>query len=169
MARARLALNRGHGLPVNAPRAWSTSATRPWCPPVEAGARGHLDDNPLIVARLEEQQRAGETVTSWNAAASRVSAAEAAIEWTSSAIIQPTGCRHPLRRSFSWISYGLAPRVGNRRGKSGAAERNRIGHGSDMRASTRRLGPTGSVRAERLAAYDTARRPYARKENLRIR
>ena len=169
MARARLALNQAIGLPVNAPTSVVDVGDAPVVPAVERVLADTWTHNPLIVARLEEQQRLEETVTSLERSRFPRVGGGGAIEWTSSAIIQP----QDVATGFVGFSWDLGTdwrRESEIAGAKAAAERNRIVMEGDMRALEANVRLTAQSARERLAAYDTARASVTQaEENLRIR
>jgi len=131
MARARLALNQAIGLPVNAPTSVVDVGDAPVCPPSSGCSRtpGTQSADRRGASRSNSAWRRPVTSLERSRSACR---RRSAIEWTAppSSNPQDVATGSSVSRGI-WL--GLAPRVGNRRGKS-AAERNRIAMGRRMRA-----------------------------------
>ena len=169
LARARLSLNQTIGLPVNAPTTVVDVRDVPVVPGVEQALAETWTRNPLILARLEEQQRLENIVTSLQRSRLPRFGGGGEIDWTSSDIVEPQDVASGFV-GFSWDLGTDWRRESEIAGAQAAAEQNRIAMERDMRAVEAGVRLTAQAVQERLSAYDAARASVAQaEENLRIR
>jgi outer membrane protein TolC len=167
--RARLALNQTIGLPVNAPTVVTDVTAPPAVPAVDDALRTAWDRNPLIVSRMEEQQRIDDTLTGLERSRLPRFSGGGAFDWTSSDIVQP----QDVGSGFVGLTWDLGT-DGRREADIAAArsesERNRIALEREMRALEASVRLARRAVDERLSALAAARAAVAQAdENLRIR
>jgi adhesin transport system outer membrane protein len=167
--RARLALNQLVGLPVNASTVVADITDLPVVPAEEESLRTTWERNPLIVSRIEEQQRLDETVVSLERSRLPRFSAGGAFDWTSSDIIQP----QDVGSGFVGLTWDLGTdwrRESDISAARVASERNRIALEREMRALEANVRLARQAVEERLSALAAARAAVAQaEENLRIR
>ena len=166
---ARWRLNRSIGLEVNAPTRVVDLCTRPVVPPI-AETLGHAyRENPALTALVEEQQRLEATASSLGRSRLPRFAGGAAIDWTSSDVIQP----QRIGSGFVGFTWDLGT-DGRREAEIAAAreavDRNRVAIEAELRDLEAAVRATQGAAEERLAALAAAEAAVGQaEENLRIR
>ena len=167
--RARLAFNQVVGLPVNSPTLVADVTVPPPVPPVDDALRTAWERNPLIVSRMEEQQRLEETLVSLERSRLPRFAGGGAFDWTSSDIVQP----QDVGSGFVGLTWDLGTdwrREADIAAARSSSERNRIALEREMRALEASVRLASEAVEERLSALAAARAAVAQaEENLRIR
>lgn len=167
--RARLALNQTIGLPVNAPTVVADVTAPPVVPAVDDALRTAWERNPLIVSRMEEQQRLEETRVALERSRLPRFSGGGAFDWTSSDIVQP----QDVGSGFVGLTWDLGTdwrRESDIAAAKAEAERNRIALEREMRALEASVRLARQAVEERLSALAAARAAVAQaEENLRIR
>lgn len=167
--RARYALNQTIGLPVNAPTTVTDVSAPPPLPPVEEALRTAWEKNPLIVSRMEEQQRVESSLVALVRSRFPRFAGGGAFDWTSSDIIQP----QDVASGFIGLTWDLGTdwrRESDIAAAHAEVERNRIALEREMRALEASVRLARQAVEERLSALAAARAAVAQaEENLRIR
>jgi outer membrane protein len=167
--RARLAFNQVVGLPVNAPTVVANVTAPPSMPGTDEALRTAWEQNPLIVSRMEEQQRLDETVLSLERSRLPRFAGGGAFDWTSSDIAQP----QDIGSGFVGLTWDLGTdwrRESDIAAARAASERNRIALEREMRALEASVRLARQSVEERLSALAAARAAVTQaEENLRIR
>jgi outer membrane protein TolC len=169
LSRARFAFNQVVGLPVNSPTVIADVTAPPTVPTVDEALRTAWERNPLIVGRMEEQQRLDETVVSLERSRLPRFAGGGAFDWTSSDIIQP----QDVGSGFIGLTWDLGTdlrRESDIAAARSASARNRIALEREMRAVEASVRLARQAVEERLSALSAARAAVAQaEENLRIR
>jgi len=138
-------------------------------PAEDDALRTAWDRNPLIVSRMEEQQRLEESLVSLQRSRLPRFAGGGAFDWTSSDIIQP----QDVGSGFIGLTWDLGTdwrRESDISAARAASERNRIALEREMRALEANVRLARQAVEERLSALAAARAAVAQaEENLRIR
>lgn len=167
--RARLAFNQTVGLPVNAATQVADVTTPPSVPPVDEALRTAWEKNPLIVSRMEEQQRLDESLVALERSRLPRFSGGGAIDWTSSDIIQP----QDVGSGFVGLTWDLGTdwrRESDIAAARAASERNKIALEREMRALEASVRLARQAVEERLSALAAARAAVVQaEENLHIR
>jgi outer membrane protein len=169
LERARLALNQAIGLPVNAPTVVADVTAPPVVPAVDDALRTAWERNPLVVGRMEEQQRLEESVLALERSRFPRFSGGGAFDWTSSDIVQP----QDVASGFVGMTWDLGTdwrRESDIAAARADLERNRIALEREMRALEASIRLARQSVEERLSALAAARAAVAQaEENLRIR
>ncbi len=166
---ARWRLNRSIGLEVNAPTRVVDVRTRPSVPPIAETLGRAYRENPALLALVEEQQRLEATASSLGRSRLPRFAGGAAIDWTSSDVLQP----QRIGSGFVGFTWDLGT-DGRREAEIAAAreavDQNRIAIEAELRDLEAAVRATQGAAEERLAALATAEAAVGQaEENLRIR
>jgi outer membrane protein TolC len=166
---ARWRLNRAIGLPVNAQTHVVDVRARPDVPPVAETLRQAYEDNPALLALVEEQQRLEAQASSLGRSRLPRFEGGATIDWTNSEVIQPTR----IGSGFVGFTWDLGT-DGRREAEISAAreavDRNRVAIEAELRDLEEAVRATQGAAAERLAALASAEAAVGQaEENLRIR
>jgi outer membrane protein TolC len=166
---ARWRLNEAVGLPVDAPTDVVDVTARPAVPAPEEALRLAHAHNPALVALLEERQRLDDLATALARGRFPRLSAGAAVDWTSSDIVQP----QRLGSGFVGFTWDLGT-DGRREAEIAAARREAERSGFALERELRELEAavraTQRATAERLGALAVAEAAVGQaEENLRIR
>jgi outer membrane protein TolC len=167
--RARWRLNQTLGLPVDAPTTVVDVGDPPQIPDVERALSDTWAHNPVVIARLEEQQRLEAGASSLRRSRLPRFGAGAAIDWTSSDIVDPQDVGSGFV-GFSWDLGTDWRREADIAAADAAARQNKLELEADMRALEASVRLTVQSVTERLSAHETAKASVSQaEENLRIR
>jgi outer membrane protein TolC len=156
-------------LAVNTPTVVADLTTPPSVPEVDDALRAAWEHNPLIVSRMEEQQRLEETLVSLERSRLPRFAGGGAYDWTSSDIVLP----QDVGSAFVGLTWDLGTdwrRESDIAAARASSERNRIALEREMRALEAAVRLAREAVDERMSALAAARAAVAQaEENLRIR
>jgi outer membrane protein TolC len=166
---ARWRLNRSIGLEVNAPTRVADVRTRPSVPSIAETLGRAYRENPALLALVEEQQRLEAKASSLVRSRLPRFAGGAAIDWTSSDVLQP----QRIGSGFVGFTWDLGT-DGRREAEIAAAreagDQNRIAIEAELRDLEAAVRATQGAAEERLAALASAEAAVGQaEENLRIR
>ena len=166
---ARWRLNQSVGLAVNTPTRVVDIRTRPAVPPI-AETLGHAyRENPALATLVEEQQRLEATASSLTRGRLPRVAGGAAIDWTSSDVVQPQRIGSGFV-GFTWDLGTDGRREAEITAAREAVDQNRIAIEAELRDLEAAVRATQGAAEERLAALATAEAAVGQaEENLRIR
>lgn len=166
---ARWAFNRVIGADVNAPAVLADVRTPPDVPPLERALELTWENNPILIALLEEQQRLEDTVTALERSRFPRFGGGGAMDYSTSDILTPPQIGSGYV-GFSWdlgTDMRREARIAEARIE---AERNRVVMQRQMRELEAAVRAAHLATIERLAAYATAQAALGQaEENLRIR
>ncbi len=167
--RARWALNDAVGLPIDAPTRVADVPDRPVLPLLPDALRTAYQENPVLRALVEEQQRLEASATSLSRSRLPRFSGGGMIDHSTSDIIEPT----TLGTGFAGFEWNLDTdtRIAARlRAERAAVEQNRLRVERELRELEHAVRATHGEAAERLAALATAETAVGQaEENLRIR
>ena len=166
---ARWRLNRAIGLAVDTPTRVVDIRSRPAVPPVTETLHNAYRDNPALTALVEEQQRLEATASSLRRSRLPRFEGGAAIDWTSSDVVEPTRIGSGFV-GFTW-DLGLdGRREAEIAEAQEAVDRNRVAIEAELRDLEEAVRATQGAVEERLAALASAEAAVGQaEENLRIR
>jgi outer membrane protein TolC len=168
-ARARWALNRVIGRPVDAPTTLRDVAERPSVPAATESLREAYAHNPVLAALVEEQQRLEDTASA--IARSRFPQVQGggAVDYSTSDIVQPQTVGSGFV-GFTW-NFDLGGKKESQIAQARlAAEQNRTRIERQLRDVEATVRAAQQSAEERLAAFESAQTAVQQaEENLRIR
>jgi outer membrane protein len=169
IARARWGFNQVIGVAVDDPAELTDVVAPPDVPPLALALERTYENNPILLALLEEQQRLEATATALERSRLPRFGAGGAMDYSTSDILTPP----QIGSGFAGFNWDLGTDTRREAQIAEArilADKNRLATERQLRELEAAVRATQLATAERLAAYETAQRALGQaEENLRIR